>query len=440
MRKILLVSVACVSLSASLAAQTPTPPVAKKIHTERHINGGVLVDDYAWLTQRNNPEVKQYLEAENAYAVAATADEKPLAEKLYNETLSHIQQTDNSVPYRKNGYWYYTRTVEGKQYSVVCRKKGSMDAPEEVMLDGNEMAKGEKFFSLGATVVSDDSNLVAYTTDTVGFRQYKLHIKDLRTGKVFPDTAERVTSVVWANDNKTLFYGTEDPVTKRSNLIHRHTLDTDTGHDQLAFDEKDERYNVRVQKTRDGKYLLLGDHSHITGEYRILAADQPDGAWKMVEPRKEGVEYNLDEGNGLLYFHINDTSHNFRIVTAPVATPDKAHWKELIAARKDVPLEGVQVFKDFYVVSERVDGLPQLRIVDLKGKKRTRRSPIPNQPTWPRRASTQSSTPTSFATPINRRSRRHPPSNMTSTKGHPRCSKSRPFRTTTSRSTPSNAS
>src|SRR5580698_9962908 len=208
MRKILLVSVACVSLSASLAAQTATPPVAKKIHTERQLNGGVLVDDYAWLSQRNNPEVKQYLEAENAYAVATTADEKPLADKLYNETLSHIQQTDNSVPYRKNGYWYYTRTVEGKQYNVVCRKKGSMDAPEEVMLDGNEMAKGEKFFSLGATIVSDDSNLVAYTTDTVGFRQFKLHIKDLRTGKVFPDMAERVTSIVWANDNKTLFYGT----------------------------------------------------------------------------------------------------------------------------------------------------------------------------------------------------------------------------------------
>ena len=371
MRIIFAASLACLSLPILLAAQTATPPIAKKIHTEHPLNGGVLVDDYAWLKERSNPEVHTYLEAENGYAVAATAGEKPFADKLYTETLSHIQQTDNSVPYRRNGYWYYSRTVEGKQYPVVCRKKGSLDAPEEVMFDGNEMAKGEKFFSLGATVVSDDANLVAYTVDTVGFRQYKLHIKDLRTGKVFSDIAERVTSVVWANDNKTLFYGTEDPVTKRSDLIHRHVLGTDTSQDPLAFDEKDERYNVGIRKTRDGKYLLLSDHSHVTSEYRLLPADQPEGTWTMIEPRKEGVEYNLDEGNGVLYLHINDTSHNFRIVTAPIATPGKAHWKELIAARKDVPLEGIDVFKDFYVVSERVDGLPQLRIVDLKGKKRT---------------------------------------------------------------------
>src|SRR5580698_6266026 len=281
MRKILLVSVACVSLSASLAAQTATPPVAKKIHTERQLNGGVLVDDYAWLKERNSPEVKQYLEAENAYALAATADEKPLADKLYNETLSHIQQTDNSVPYRKNGYWYYTRTVEGKQYNVVCRKKGSMDAPEEVMLDGNEMAKGEKCFSLGATVVSDDYNLLAYTVDTVGFRQYRLHIKDLRTGKTLPDTTERVDSLAWAADNRTLFYTTEDAQTKRSDLLHRHVLGSDAANDPIAYNEKDERYDIYVQRTRDQRYLLLSDHSHITGEYRMIPADQTEAAWKI---------------------------------------------------------------------------------------------------------------------------------------------------------------
>jgi oligopeptidase B len=361
---------ACLSLSAFCAAQTVTPPVAKKVHTERTVNGTVLVDDYAWLQQRTSPEVHQYLEAENAYAEAATASEKPLAEKLYNETLSHIQQTDNSVPYRNHGYWYYSRTEQGKQYAVLCRKKGSLDAPEEVMLDGNEMAKGEKFFSLGETLINDDSNLLAYTVDTVGFRQYRLHIKDLRTGKTLPDTAERVDSLAWAADNKTLFYTTEDAQTKRSDLLHRHVLGSDAANDPIAYNEKDERYDIYVQRTRDQRYLLLSDHSHITGEYRIIPAEQPEATWKIIEPRKEGVEYFVDEGNGLLYIRVNDTSHSFRVVTAPVATPDKTHWKELIATRQNVPVESIDVFHDFYVVTERINGMTQMRIVDLKGKPR----------------------------------------------------------------------
>ena len=369
MRKILLVA-ACLSLSAFCVAQTATPPVAKKVHTQHTVNGTVLVDDYAWLQQRADPEVHQYLEAENAYAEAATASEKPLAEKLYTETLSHIQQTDNSVPHRDNGYWYYSRTEQGKQYAVLCRKKGSLDAPEEVLLDGNEMAKGEKFFSLGATLVSNDSNLLAYTEDTVGFRQYRLHVKDLRTGKTLPDTAERVDSLAWAADNKTLFYTTEDAQTKRSDLLHRHVLGTDAANDPIAYNEKDERYDIGVEQTRDRRYLLLSDHSHITGEYHLLPADQPEAAWTIVEPRKEGVEYFVDEGNGLLYIRVNDTSHSFRVVTAPVATPDKTHWKELIATRQDVPIEDIDVFRDFYVVTERINGLTQMRIVDLKGKPR----------------------------------------------------------------------
>ena len=369
MRITLRIGLALAGMLGSVAAQVAAPPVAKKVHTERAINGGVLVDDYAWLRERNNPEVHKYLEAENAYAESATASEKPLAEKLYAETLSHIQQTDNTVPYRKNGYWYYSRTEQGKQYRVLCRKKGSLDAPEEVLLDGNEMAKGEKFFSLGTVDVSDNSNLVAYTEDTVGFRQYRLHVKDLRTGKLLPDTAERVDSVAWAADNKTLFYTTEDAQTKRSDLLHRHVLGTDTAKDPIVYNEKDERYNVGTERTRDGRYLLLASISHVTAEWRILPADKPNGAWKMIEPRKEGVQYYVDEGNGLLYIRTNDTSHNYRLLTAPVATPEKAHWTELLAARKDVPLEGVDVFHDFYAVIERVNGLTQMRLVSLNGSK-----------------------------------------------------------------------
>jgi oligopeptidase B len=362
------VAIAVLSLCAMGTAQTPTAPVAKKVHTERSINGTVLVDDYAWLRERSSPEVRQYLEAENAYAEAATASEKPLAERLYNETLSHIQQTDTSVPYRSHGYIYYSRTVEGKQYSVLCRKKGSLTAPEEVMLDGNEMAKGEKFFALGAVQVSDNSNLVAYTVDNVGFRQYKLQVKDLRTGATLPDTAERVTSVAWAADNKTLFYTTEDAVTKRSNLAYRHTLGEAAAKDPLSYDEKDERYDVLVGRTRDGRFLFLGAGSHVTTEYRMMASDQPSGEWRLIEPRREGIQYFPDEGDGVLYLRVNDTSHNYRLVTAPLSAPGKDHWTELLAARKDVPVEDIDVFHDFYVVTERVAGLSQLRLVSLRGK------------------------------------------------------------------------
>ncbi len=350
------------------SGSAPKPPAAEKIHTEKPINGTVLVDDYGWLRERTNPRVREYLEAENAYAEQVTADEKPFAEKLYNETLSHIKQTDTSVPYRKHGYWYYSRTEEGKQYPVLCRKKETLSAPAEVMLDVNELAQGEKFMSLGASEVSDDSNLLAFTTDNVGFRQYKLHVKDLRTGKRLPDTAERVDSVIWAADNKTLFYSTEDAQTKRGNLVHRHVLGTDATTDPVVFDEKDERYDVYVSRTRDGKYLLIHSESHMTTEEKFVAADAPARDWKTIEPRKEGTRYYADEANDVFYIRVNDTDPSYRLVTAPVATPGKTNWTELIAARKDIPIEDVDAFKNFYVVTERVKGLPVLQVIAMKTK------------------------------------------------------------------------
>ncbi len=362
---------ACLLLvgSSSLLAQSaPTPPVAEKLHTEKSINGAVLVDDYAWLRERTSPRVLAYLNAENAYAEQVTAGQKAFADKLYNETLSHIKQSDTSVPYRKRGYWYYTRTEEGKQYPVLCRKKGTLSAPEEVILDVNQLAQGEKFMALGAATVSDDSNLLAYTTDNVGFRQYKLHVKDLRTGKLLPDTAERVDSLTWAADNKTLFYSTEDAVTKRSNLVHRHQLGTAANADPTVLDEKDERYDVSVDRTRDGKYLTIEAGSHVTTEQRFLAANTPAGAWKIIEPRKEGVKYYVDEGNEVFYIRVNDTDPSYRLVTAPVASSGKANWTELIAARRDVPLEDINVFENFFVVAERAKGLPVLQVVLLPRK------------------------------------------------------------------------
>ena len=363
-----LVVVLFASTALAQAPVAPQPPVAEKIHTEKPINGAVLVDDYAWLRDKTSPKVRAYLEGENAYAEQFTVDEKPFAEKLYKETLSHIKQTDTSVPYRKHGYWYYTRTEEGKQYPVLCRKKQALTSPEEVMLDVNQLAQGEKFMSLGAAQVSDDSNLLAYTTDNVGFRQYKLHVKDLRTGQLLPDTAERVDSVQWAANNKTLFYTTEDAQTKRSDLVHRHVLGTDTATDPTVYNEKDERYDVYLDRTRDGKYLLMSSGSHVTSEQKFLPAETPEADWKLIEPRKEGVRYYADEGNGIFYIRANDTDPSYRLVTAPVGTPGKANWKELLAARKDVPLEDIDVFNRFYVITQRIKGLPVLNVINLGNK------------------------------------------------------------------------
>jgi oligopeptidase B len=294
-----------------------------------------------------------------------TAAQKPFAEKLYRETLSHIKQSDTTVPYRRHGYWYYSRTEDGKQYTILCRKKETLAAPEEVMLDVNALAQGEKFMSLGNFEVSDDSSLLAYTTDNIGFRQYRLHVKDLRTGKLLPDTAERVDSISWAADNHTLFYTTEDAQTKRSNLLYRHTLGTDAASDPVVYNEKDERYNIYVARTRDDKYLLLQAGSHVTSEERFLAADTPAGAWQLIEPRQEGVEYSADEARGVFYIRVNDTGRAYRLVTAPVAAPGKSHWTELMATRKDVPIDDVDAFKDFYVVTERAQGLPVLEVYPI---------------------------------------------------------------------------
>lgn len=344
------------------------PPIANKIPVVKKVNGTSLVDDYGWLRKRNTPEVLSYLEAENAYAEQQTADQKPFAERLYQETVHHIKQADMSVPYRKRGYWYYSRTEDGKQYAILCRKKGSLDAPEEVLLDVNELAKGEKFMSLGSFEVSDDSKLLAYTTDNVGFRQYKLHIKDLATGRLRSDTALRVDDLTWAADNETLFYTTEDPLTKRADKVYRHIVGTSSKTDPVVFQEKDERYVVGLERTRDGKYIELSSGSHITSEVRFLPANLPNLHWRVIQPREEGVQYYVDEGNGLFYIRVNDTSRGFRVVTAPVATPDKRHWKELTAAREEIPIDNIEVFRDFYVTTERVNGLETLRIIGLKNQ------------------------------------------------------------------------
>ncbi len=344
----------------------PSPPVALVEHTEKQLHGIVLTDDYAWLRDKENPEVTRYLEAENAYAEAYMAPLAPLREQLYDEMLSHIKQTDVSVPYRDGGYWYYNRTEEGSQYAIHCRKRGGVDGPkdnaeEEVILDGNQMAVGLAFFSIGAIDISDDGRWMAYTIDTTGFRQYTLRIKDLENGEILSGSVERVGSVVWAADSFNLFYTVEDQEQKRQFELYRHMRGTPYAADELVIEERDERFNIGAGRTRDGKYIILESASHTTTECHYVPADEPESKFRMIAPRQDEHEYYVDHRHGLWYIRTNDKGRNFRLVTAPVESPERESWTEVIPHRPDVMLEEIDLFSTFYIVCERRDGLPRLR-------------------------------------------------------------------------------
>lgn len=343
----------------------PLPPVAKKVHKETHIHGGTLADDYHWLREKSNPEVAQYLEAENAYADAVMKPTEALQQKLYTEMISHIKETDVNVPYKHGDYFYYSRWEQGLQYPILGRKKGNVEAAEEITIDVNELAKGQPFMALGAGDVSDDGAQLAYSTDSTGYRQYTLRVRDLRTGKDSPVIAERVGSVAWANDNQTIFYTVEEDKTKRQYRLYRHMMGSEPGQDDLVYEETDERFNVSVGKTRSGKYLILESGSHTTSEGRYLDASQPRGEWKLIAPRQQDIEYYVEHRGDQFYIRCNDTGRNFRLVTAPVSAPEKANWKELVPARADVMLNGVEVFEDFYVLVERENALPELMVVNF---------------------------------------------------------------------------
>ncbi|HEV7510508.1 MAG TPA: S9 family peptidase [Candidatus Acidoferrum sp.] len=359
------------------SSSLPAPPVAKKVPKATEINGRELVDNYFWLRDKQNPEVAAYLQAENAYTDAVMKPTEGLQEKLYDEMLRHIKETDVEVPYKEGNSFYYTRTEAGKQYPIYCRKKGSLDAAEEVLLEVNELAKGQKFMSVRAFAVSDDGNLLAYTTDNTGFRQYVLAVKDLRTGKLLADHAERVGSVVWANDNKTIFYTVEDATTKRQYQAYRHTAGT-SGSDKLIYEEKDERFDVYAGKTRSKAYIFLFSGSHTTSEAHYIPADQPTAEFKVLEPRKQDVEYYPDHNGSFFYIRVNDTGRNFRLVKAPVSDPRSANWQEVVPHRANVMLDDSDFFKNYYVLSERENGLPQMQVTDLgTGKSRQIEFPEP---------------------------------------------------------------
>jgi oligopeptidase B len=345
------------------------PPTEKKPRTTQ-INGDRLVDNYFWLREKTNPAVIAHLEAENAYTTAVMKPTEALQDKLYNEILSHIKQTDANVPYRWGTHFYYTRTVEGKQYPIYCRKRGSLTAPEEILLDLNELAKGQKFMAVGSFAPSDDGTLLAYSTDNTGYRQYTLQIKNLTTGELLPEKIERVDDLAWATDNKTLFYVTEDAVTKRNDKMFRHVLGTDKY--ELLYDEKDELFDVGVQRTRDKAVIMLGAFSKTSTEFRYIPANDPNAAWKTILTRQADHEYDVEHRGDLFYIRTNKGAKNFRVVTAPVSDPSEKNWNEFVAHRPLVKIDGVDLFKDHAVLSEWENGLQQIEVVDFKTNKNQR--------------------------------------------------------------------
>jgi oligopeptidase B len=356
----------------SISASPAQPPVVRRHPVEHVIHGDRRIDDYAWLREKQNPEVIAYLNAENAYTDAVLHGTEAFQEQLYQEMLGRILQTDLSVPYRLRGYLYFTRSEEGKQYAIHCRRLDADGPPEELLLDLNALAEGHSFLGLGSFDVTDNNHLLAYSLDTTGFRQYTLQIKDLRSGDTLPERIQRVTSAAWAADNRTLFYTVEDETTKRSYRLYRHTLNS-AEPETLLYEENDERFRIQIERTRSGAFLLLTIASHTTSEVRYIAADQPQAEFRMIAHREDTHEYYADHHpgpqggcpGGSFYIRTNSTGRTFRLMTVSVEDPRRKFWREVIPTRPNVMLASADVFESHLVLCEREDGLPYLRIVDL---------------------------------------------------------------------------
>ena len=341
------------------------PPIAEKIPQEECLHGEHRVDDYHYLREKGNPEVIRYLEAENTYTDACLEDTVELRESLYQEMLARIKQTDLSVPWRDGAWLYYSRTEEGRQYPIHCRKADQPRAAEVVLLDLNALAAGESYLALGDFEPSYDGRLLAFSTDNSGYRQYRLQVKDLESGAVLPGVLERVTSVAWAADHQTLFYTIENDA-KRSHRLYRWSVGSDPGRAELLYEETDELFSIHVQQSRSRAYLFLQSTSLTTSEAHYLRADDPGGEWCLIAPRSHREEYYPDHHGDYFYIRSNDAGSNFRVVRAPVTDPGRAHWEEVLPHRPGVMLEDVDLFRDFSVLSEREDGLPHFRITDLR--------------------------------------------------------------------------
>ena len=368
-KKYFLILVAILFITGCTTKVEVKPPVTKKIPKELTIHGDTRIDNYYWMNERENPEVIAHLEAENAYTDAVMKHTEPLQERLFEEIKSKIKQEDESVPYKENGYFYYTRTVPEKEYYLVCRKKDNLEAPEEIILDVNQMAEGYEFFAIGGSEISPDNKMVAYGVDTLSRRQYAIYFKNLETNEILADIIPNtVGSVTWANDNKTVFYMLKDTVTLRSAKIMKHTLGEPVLQDMEVYNEVDETFNAYVFKTKSKKYLMIGSQSTLTSEYRFLDANNPSGEFKIIQPRTRGLEYSVDHFGNDFYIRCNLDAQNFKLVKTPVAKTEKENWVEVIPNRSDIYFENFEILKDYLVVSERKEGITQLRVMPWKGQ------------------------------------------------------------------------
>jgi len=369
----------CVALAAIapgvLAAQAPTaaptltPPVAAVRPHRFDEHGNVRIDNYYWLKDRTNPEVIRYLEDENAYTKAVMAHTEPLQERLYEELKGRVLQNDQSVPFREGNYFYYTRLVEGKNYSMYARKRGALTAPEEIMLDANALAEGKATYIIRAWDISSGEDILAFAVDTNGGRVSSVHFKNLRTGEMLADVIPRsIGGLAWAEDNRTIFYTKPDSVSVRPYQVYRHKLGTPAASDQMVYEDKDEQYYVGVFKTKSRGYIMIESSQTMATEYSYIRADQPDASFNVLFPRERGHEYSANHFGDYFYILTNDHAKNFRLMRTPVAKPSRANWEEVIPHRADVLLEDFEFFKDFLVLSERKDGLVQLRVRPWTGK------------------------------------------------------------------------
>ena len=380
---LLAISLIFASCNSTVTHQSLTPPMAKKTPFEMTEHGDTRVDNYYWMRlsdeQKNAPDstrdqqtkdVLDYLNAENAYTKSMLAHTDAFQAKLFEEMKGRIKETDQSVPVKQDGYWYYTRYEAGKDYAFNCRKKDSMETgTEEILVNGPEMAAGHDYWALGGLDVSEDNAILVYSEDLVSRRIYNASFRNIQTNEMLSDKIEGIAGCpVWANDNKTLFYVKKDPTTLREFQIWRHTLGTSQADDALVFEEKDEEFSCFVYKTKSKKYMVIGSNQTLSNEYRVLSADAPVGEFKVIQPRERNLEYGIDHYGDRFYITTNLEAKNFRLMSCPETATTKENWQEVIAHRADVLLEGIEIFKDYLVVQERKEGLNQIRVIRWDNK------------------------------------------------------------------------
>jgi oligopeptidase B len=358
-----------INRSENMSKKEIKAPVAEKIPKELKIHDDIRIDNYYWLNERENQKVIDYLNAENKYYDTLTAHTKKFQEDLFEEMKGRIKEDDETVPYKINGYFYITKYETGKQYPIYTRKKGTLEGEEEVIFDVNKLAEGHEYYSLAGLNVSKNNKLAAFGVDTISRRQYNLQFKNLETGKIYPEVINNTTAgTAWANDNKTIFYTKKDPVTLRSDKIYKHILGTDSSEDTLIFEEKDDTFGTFVYKSTSKKYIIIGSYSTVSTEYRFVDADNPNNEFKIIQPRERDLEYSISHYKDHFYMVTNkDNAKNFKLMKTRVDNPGKENWVDVISHRDDTLLEDITIFKEYFVIEERNNGLNKIRIIRWDG-------------------------------------------------------------------------